>query len=166
MSTPGMSAMPILFVIVPALLGLAGLWLLIGSVRELLRNSALARNGLTVDGRVVSSNLKITSSGGRDSNARSRLVETIEFTTANGQRVRGVPVYSDVGMLDRTGEQVTVLHQRDRPDQFIAPRNGRSISPAGPLLKIVFSFVFLGFLAFFITMSLSMFGQMGQIFGG
>ena len=59
-----------------------------------------------------------------------------------------------------------MLHHRDRPDQFIAPRNGRYISPAGPLLKIMFSFVFLGFLAFFITMSLSMFGQMGQIFGG
>src|SRR5699024_2926700 len=59
---------------------------------------------------------------------------------------------SDVGMLDRTGQTVTVFYDRERPERIVAPKNGRSMSPAGPLMKVGGALVMLVFLAFFGTL--------------
>ena len=59
-------------------------------------------------------------------------------------------------MLDRSGQDVTVIYDRDRPERMIAPKNGRSLSPWGPLFKIVFTLVMLGFVIFFVVMSQGM----------
>lgn len=157
--------MPIMFMVVPLLMGAVALWMLFSAVRTLIRNSSLARTGLTVEGRVASAHVKV-SGGGRNSSATSQMVETVEFITGNGERIRGVPVSSDVGMLDREGEKVTVHHHRDRPELFIAPRNGRTMSPWGPIGRILFSFLFLGFVGVFLMFSLGVFNRMSDVMGG
>ena len=165
MNLQGLGMFPIMFIIVPALMALVGLWRLVSAVWELLRSSSLSRTGVTVPGYVVSANV-LTTHTGRDTGTRSRMVETIEFTTGSGQRVRGIPSSSDVGMLDRTGETVDVLHHRDRPDRFIAPRNGRSMSPAGPLMKIGSALVLLVFVGFFMVFAMNLFDRMSTLSGG
>ncbi|WP_087486273.1 DUF3592 domain-containing protein [Brachybacterium massiliense] len=149
----GFQGFSLMFVLVPALIGLVALFMLFTAVRNLLRGMNLASRGQRTTGRVISANLHI--SGGKD-NRTSTMIETIEFTTDRGQTVRTTPLRGDIGMLDRSGQEVPVLYDRDRPERMIAPKNGRSLSPWGPLSKIVFSLVMLGFLTFFVVMSQGM----------
>jgi hypothetical protein len=143
----------LMFLLVPLLIGAVALAMAFGAVRDLLRGSRLARSGQQAEGRVVAAQMH--HSGSRD-NRSSRLVETIEFTTDRGQTVRANPSVNDAGSVDRTGMSVAVLYDRDRPELFIAPRNGRSISPTGPLTRIGFTVVMLAFLTFFVGMSQGM----------
>src|SRR5699024_2625050 len=82
--------------------------------------------------------------------------ETIEFTTDSGQVVRTNPLRSDVGLLDRTGQTVTVFYDRQRPERMVAPKNGRSMSPGGPLAKSGAALAMLVFLTFFVIISQGM----------
>ena len=136
----GFGAFGAVFGLVALLLVLAGLWIVISAVRDLLRARRLASSGIRTDGRVISSHVHY--SGTREDRS-SRVVETIEFTTDRGQTVRANPVVSDAGTVDRSGMSVTVLHDRDRPERFIAPQNGRGISARGPVMRIGFALVFL-----------------------
>ena len=122
------------------LLVLGALWMMFSAVRDLLRARRLDSSGIRTEGRVISSHVHY--SGTREDRS-SRVVETIEFTTDRGQTVRANPVVSDIGTVDRSGMSVTVLHDRDRPERFIAPRNGRGISARGPVMRIGFALVFL-----------------------
>ena len=149
----GFEGFSLMFVLVPASIGLVALFMMFSAVRNLLRGMNLASRGQRTTGRVISANLQI--SGGKD-NRTSTMIETIEFTTDRGQTVRTTPLRGDIGMLDRSGQEVPVLYDRDRPERMIAPKNGRSLSPWGPLSKIVFSLVMLGFLTFFVVMSQGM----------
>src|SRR5699024_7829210 len=83
-------------------------------------------------------------------------VETIGFTTSTGQRVRSTPAVADIGMVDRSGEEVAVFYDRDRPDRCIAPKNGRRLSPAKPLIKIAICVAALVFLLVFAAMAVGM----------
>lgn len=136
----GFGAFGAVFGLVALLLVLAGLWIVISAVRDLLRGRRLTSSGIRTDGRVISSHVHY--SGTREDRS-SRVVETIEFTTDRGQTVRANPVVSDIGTVDRSGMSVTVLHDRDRPERFIAPQNGRSVPVRGSVMRIGFGLVFL-----------------------
>ncbi|MGN6241574.1 MAG: DUF3592 domain-containing protein [Cellulosimicrobium cellulans] len=147
--------MSILFVIVPVFLGAAGLWTLFGALRGLAGVRSLQRSGQTTYGLVVAAHVQHSSRGsGSDRETTSRVVETIEFTTADGRRVRAVPSFSDVGMLDRSGSEVRVIYDPAEPTRCAAPVGDR-IGAGGQVGRIVFSLVFLGFVAFFVLMSQS-----------
>ncbi|WP_246957842.1 DUF3592 domain-containing protein [Brachybacterium sp. Marseille-Q7125] len=136
----GFGAFGAMFSLVALLLVLAGLWIVISAVRDLLRARHLASSGIRTEGRVISSHVHY--SGTREDRS-SRVVETIEFTTDRGQTVRANPVVSDIGTVDRSGMSVTVLHDRDRPERFIAPQNGHGISARVPVMRISFGLLFL-----------------------
>lgn len=136
----GFGAFGAVFGLVAVLLVLAGLWIVISAVRDLLRARRLASSGIRTEGRVISSHVHY--SGTREDRS-SRVVETIEFTTDRGQTVRANPVVSDAGTVDRSGMSVTVLHDRDRPERFIAPQNGHAISARVPVMRIGFGLLFL-----------------------
>ncbi|WP_434176582.1 DUF3592 domain-containing protein [Brachybacterium conglomeratum] len=136
----GFGAFGAVFGLVALLLVLAGLWIVISAVRDLLRARRLASSGIRTEGRVISSHVHY--SGTREDRS-SRVVETIEFTTDRGQTVRANPVASDAGTVDRSGMSVTVLHDRDRPERFIAPQNGHAISARVPVMRIGFGLLFL-----------------------
>lgn len=136
----GFGAFAMLFALVVLLLVLVALWMMFSAVRDLLRARRLASTGMRTEGRVVSSHVHGSST--REDRS-SRVVETIEFTTARGRTVRANPVVSDAGTVDRSGMSVTVLHDRDRPERFIAPQNGRSVPVRGSVMRIGFGLVFL-----------------------
>ena len=149
----GIDYIQTMFVLVPAVMGLIALLILLSGVRDLVRGARMTSGGQQARGTVISANVLISS--GKNSRS-STMVETIEFTTDRGQVVRTNPLRSDVGMLDRTGLTVTVFYDRERPERIVAPKNGRSMSPAGPLTKIGGALVMLVFLAFFVTLSQGM----------
>ena len=149
----GIDNIQTMFVLVPAVMGLIALLILLSGVRDLVRGARMTSGGQQARGAVISANVHISS--GKNSRS-STMVETIEFTTDRGQVVRTNPLRSDVGMLDRTGLTVTVFYDRERPERIVAPKNGRSMSPAGPLTKIGGALVMLVFLAFFVTLSQGM----------
>ena len=149
----GIDNIQTMFVLVPAVMGLIALLILLSGVRDLVRGARMTSGGQQARGTVISANVLISS--GKNSRS-STMVETIEFTTDRGQVVRTNPLRSDVGMLDRTGQTVTVFYDRERPERIVAPKNGRSMSPAGPLTKIGGALVMLVFLAFFVTLSQGM----------
>lgn len=149
----GIDYIQTMFVLVPAVMGLIALLIPLSGVRDLVRGARMTSGGQQARGAVISANVLISS--GKNSRS-STMVETIEFTTDRGQVVRTNPLRSDVGMLDRTGLTVTVFYDRERPERIVAPKNGRSMSPAGPLTKIGGALVMLVFLAFFVTLSQGM----------
>lgn len=138
-----------MFIAVPALFAVIALVILGTGVRDLVRGNRLASRGLPARGQVLSTYVRTYD---HDDSRRPHRVETIGFTTPAGQLVRGEPVVADIGMVDRDGEEVEVLYDRDRPESFIAPRNGRRLSPAKPLIKIAICLAVLAFLAFFAVM--------------
>ena len=149
----GIDYIQTMFLLVPAVMGLIALLILLRGVRDLVRGARMTSGGQQARGAVISANVLISS--GKNSRS-STMVETIEFTTDRGQVVRTNPLRSDVGMLDRTGQTVTVFYDRERPERIVAPKNGRSMSPAGPLTKIGGALVMLVFRAFFVTLSQGM----------
>ena len=149
----GIDYIQTMFLLVPAVMGLIALLILLSGVRDLVRGARMTSGGQQARGAVISANVLISSG---KNNRTSTMIETIEFTTDRGQVVRTNPLRSDVGMLDRTGQTVTVFYDRERPERIVAPKNGRSMSPAGPLTKIGGALVMLVFLAFFVTLSQGM----------
>ncbi|MFC0672494.1 DUF3592 domain-containing protein [Brachybacterium hainanense] len=150
----------ILFMAVPLLIIAIALVTALRAVRRLLQALSLTSRGARTTGTVISSNLQVTShsSGSSGSRTTRALVETIEFRTRDGQRVRAIPAVSDVGMLDRTGMEVEVCYDEQRPDRFIAPKDGGSpnlLRLAGPILSAV---VMIGFALFFLWFSRGILG--------
>ncbi len=153
-----MSEVRLLFVVVPAALALAGLFMIVGAVRAVVGVRGLERSGQQTTGRVVTSHVEHSTSGsGENRTVTSRLVETVEYPTLDGRRVRAVPAYSDVGMLDRSGTDVRVLYDPERPERFIAPKGDR-MGTGRYVGRIVFALVFLGFVAFFVVTSQDLMG--------
>ena len=64
---------------------------------------------------------------------RTHLVETIEYPGPHGRVLRGTPVLSEQGLVDRTGMQVPVHVDPDDPQRFLAPE-----SPQFRLAGVVF----------------------------
>lgn len=153
----GFGAFGAVFGLVALLLVLVALWMVFSAVRDLLRTRRLASSGIRTEGRVISSHVHYSST--REDRS-SRVVETIEFTTDRGQTVRANPVVSDIGTVDRSGMSVTVLHDRDRPERFIAPRNGRGISARGPVMRIGFALVFLAVIGIIVNGGWMILGQL------
>lgn len=150
----GLEHIGLMFVIVPAVIGIIALLMMLSAVRDLLRNARLTTRGQQARGMVISSQVHV--SGDRD-NRSSTMVETIEFTTDRGQQIRTNPVRGDVGMLDRTGQEVVVFYDRERPERMIAPKNGRSLSAWQPVTRIGFSLVMLVFLSGFVVFTRGIF---------
>src|SRR5699024_2534161 len=96
-------------------------------VRDLVRGGRLASGGMQARGVVLDTYVRTYA---HEDSRRPHRVETIGFTTSTGQRVRSTPAVADIGMVDRSGEEVAVFYDHDRPDRFIAPKNGRRLSPA------------------------------------
>lgn len=70
---------------------------------------------------------------------RTNLVETIDYPGPDGRVLRGTPVLSEPGLVDRTGMQVPVHVDPDDPRRFLAPE-GEQLRLAGVVfaqLKIV-----------------------------
>jgi len=151
----------ILFLVVPAVMAVFGLWTIVGAVRAIAGVRGLERSGQETQGRVLRSHLQHSTSGsGENRTVTSRLVETIEFPTLDGRRIRAVPTYSDVGMLDRSESDVRVVYDPSRPERFIAPQGAR-MGTGRYVGRIVFALFFLGFVAFFVTVSQGMMSGFG-----
>jgi hypothetical protein len=118
------------------------------AVRQIVVGKRLAASGVRTTGHVISSGVEHRG-GNSNHGGNSRRVETIQFGGPQGT-VRAVPTYSDVGMLDRSGMDVTVFCDRERPERFVAPRNGRSMAVGAPVFTIVFGLLFGGFAAVFL----------------
>ena len=145
--------MELLFTLVPLFLAVVGVAMAVGAVREIAGVRSLERTGQESRGRVVASHVKHSTNGsGENRTVTSRLVETIEFATLDGRRVRAVPAYSDIGMLDRSDTDVRVLYDPERPERFVAPTGAR-MGTGGAFGRIAFSLVFLAFVAGFVVIS-------------
>ncbi|MGC5165877.1 DUF3592 domain-containing protein [Luteimicrobium sp. DT211] len=148
--------MRILFVVVPAFIAVVLLWMIVGAVREIGGLRALQRSGQETRGTVVASHVSHSTSGsGDDRRISSALVETVEFPTLDGRRIRAVPTYSDVGMLDRSGQDVRVLYDPERPERFVAP-TGAQIGAGAAGTRIVVAVVFLALIGGFVAFSQSL----------
>lgn len=143
----------VVFIAAPAIIAVVALFIMGTGVRDLVRGRRLASQGVQARGVVLETFVR---SYGHDDSRRPHRVETIGFTTSTGQRVRNTPAVADIGMVDRSGEEVEVFYDRDSPDRFIAPKNGRRLSPAKPLIKIAICGAILVFLLFFAGMALGM----------
>lgn len=137
------SLMPVMFTVIAGLIALVFVMVMVKGIGQSRTTSRLASQGLRTTGRVVASHAR-TTGGGSDTSVRTQLVETIEFTTGDGRTVRGNPVASDLGMLDRSGADVTVFYDRDSPEQFIAPKDGQRLRSGGGLTGVIFLVVVLG----------------------
>jgi hypothetical protein len=145
-----------MFVVVPALIALVLLWMIVGAVREISGLRSLQRSGQESRGTVVASHVSHSTSGsGDDRSVSSRLVETVEFPTLDGRRIRAVPTYSDVGMIDRSGQEVRVVYDRERPERFVAP-TGAQMGTGAAGVRIVIAVVFLALVGGFVALSQSM----------
>ena len=147
--------MSVLFIAGPAVLALVALIIAGTGVRDLVRGGRLASGGMQARGVVLDTYVRTYA---HEDSRRPHRVETIGFTTSTGQRVRSTPAVADIGMVDRSGEEVAVFYDHDRPDRFIAPKNGRRLSPAKPLIKIAICVAALVFLLFFAAMAVGMNG--------
>lgn len=151
--------MSILFIVVPVVLAAAGLWMLIGAVRGWMVVRSLERSDARATGTVVAAHVHHSSHGSSGNRTvSSRMEETIEFRAPGAGVVRGTPVYSDIGMLDRSGTEVRVIYTPDNPSRFIAPKDER-FKVGQFFFRIVFAVVFLSIVVFFIIMSQRMLGQ-------
>lgn len=105
---------------------------------RLLRLRRLTTFGSRVLGVVVASEVMEDPDGPRSrrTSSLSTRRETLEFTTSSGRVVRGRPASSDIGVVDRTGMTVPVLHDPGSPQVFIAPRDGERISARRTLTSI------------------------------
>lgn len=120
----------------------------IPAFRTLRTSQRLAESGTQVEGRVVSVFRKVTrnsNSIGRGNGRTVTLIETIEFTTAEGRIVRGNPVLSDVGRTDRSGTSVVVYFDPAQPESFIAPLDELKVSPLRPVALLIVCAIFVLF---------------------
>jgi len=143
----------ILFAVVPALIAVVLLWMIVGGVREIRGLRRLQLSGQETRGTVVARHVARSTSGtGENRRVSSTLVETVEFPTLDGRRIRAVPTYSDVAMLDRSGQEVRVVYDRERPDRFVAPTGAR-IGAGAAVARIVLGAVFLVLVGGFVVFS-------------
>lgn len=114
----------VVLLIVLTALGIAfrGLRTGIPDARRLYRAHQLAHTtGESATGLVVSSVVETTTT--RDGFTRA-MAETIRFSLADGTQISGAPMISDVGMEDRSGQEVIVLYDPAHPERFLAPQDG------------------------------------------
>ncbi|MGP9694235.1 hypothetical protein ACT3TZ_06400 [Brachybacterium sp. AOP25-B2-12] len=98
---------------------------------RLLRLRRLTTFGSRVLGVVVASEVMEDPDGPRNRRTLSLSTrrETLESTTSSWRVIRGRPASSDIGVVDRTGMTVPVLHDPGSPQVFIAPPVTASASP-------------------------------------
>ena len=155
----GFSLFQIFFAVIPLLMIAAGLWGLISLGRQRAATNRIQRNGVRVQGKVVTAYLGM--SGSRE-HRRTFMVETIEFMTLDGRTVRASPLHSDIGLTDRGGTFVNVVYDPADPQRFLAPMNGRELKPRGDGARIVMMTFLIVFAVFFLVVSQSI---IGGVFG-
>lgn len=113
-------------------------YLLFMGIKEYLSRKHFLERGIRVDGRVVDSYLHETRREDSDGDVHvtREMVETIEFTTADGRPILGKPRHSDVGESNRVGMTVTVLYDPNQPEFFVAPMDGHNVSVIWPVIQI------------------------------
>lgn len=158
----GLGVMSYLFVLVPAIMALMGLWMAISAARKSARVRGLLRER-AVDGRVIASHVRTRT---RNDSTYSELVETIEFTPAgSAQPVRGTPLVGDQGMVDRSGMQVRVHHDPRRPLVFIAPMTEGAFKTRGLLVQVGCGLAFTAFAVMFGLFALNFIRGFGDLGG-
>lgn len=90
--------------------------------------------GHSATGLVISSREVITTSG---EDYTRTMVETIRFAPDSGDRVEGSPLLSDVGMEDRTGEEVPIVYDPEDPACFLAPQDGSRVDLIEPARQLI-----------------------------
>lgn len=116
-----------------AAFAIAGVVMIVLGIRRQLIVSALHRSGERVNGVVTDTSYESAHNADGRPAAKSEL---IEFTTAEGRTVHAAPAYSDLATPHRTGEQVTVLHDRARPELFVSPKNGEQMGIGATVLRL------------------------------
>lgn len=112
----------LLIVLTALVIAVRGLRTGIPEARRLYRAHQLVNTtGQGATGLVVSSVVETTTT--RDGFTRA-MAETIRFSAADGTQVTGAPMISDVGMEDRTGQEVPVRYDPEHPARFLAPQDG------------------------------------------
>ncbi|SMG34881.1 Protein of unknown function [Corynebacterium pollutisoli] len=124
-----------IFLAVSVLMIMVGLYLLYGAVKQRAILRDLSQRGERVRGTVVSSRIHTReSSNGNDVRT---LIETIEFRTLTGHLVRARPRSNDVGLTDRTGQNVQVIYSKQNPELFAAPQDGKEPSRRPVIINAV-----------------------------
>lgn len=123
-----------LLVLVPAA------WMSFTFIRDLWFWQRLTSTGHEGEGMVVEVEERRTS--GKNGGS-TRLIETIEFVTADGIAVRGTPVAAAAGDPDddRIGQRVPLRYDPKRPTRFIAPLGDASMPPLLVVAKAVMGVV-------------------------
>lgn len=125
------SSFGLMFSLVPVLVIVIAVAGCIRPAISMARILRLSSRGQKAQGEVISSHLqehRSSSRNGRTQVHRS-MSETTQFTTSHGKVVRDNPAASDIGTVDRTGMPVTVIYDQERPEIFVAPRDGDRVTP-------------------------------------
>lgn len=111
-------------------------WMSFTFVRDLWFWQRLTSTGHEASGTVVEVEERHTT--GKHGGS-TRLIETIEFVTADGTAVRGTPVAAAAGDPDddRIGELVPLRYDPKKPTRFIAPLGDASMPPLLVVAKTV-----------------------------
>ena len=117
-------------------------WIVFTFVRDLWFWHRLSTTGHEASGLVVEVEERRT----RGKNGSStRLIETIEFLTADGVAVRGTPVAAAPGdpKNDRIGQSVPLRYDPTLPTRFIAPLGDPTKPPLTVVMKAVMGVIVL-----------------------
>lgn len=120
-----------LFFIIMLVIAVADVAIAVWFAKQAMQEKSRIKQLLTgpsTQGTVASVQRRVESSGGGAATGivAPSPIETIEFHDSLGNVVRESPTWRDRRVGDREGEAVTVYFDRDRPERFIAPADGRS----------------------------------------
>lgn len=104
---------------------------------------ATPMTGRVVASEIVTSNFYVHSGSAGDHGPvnpvgrrhLTKRVETIEYVTADGRVLRGSPAFTESGLPDRSGQEVPVHVDPQRPTVFVAPI-GASMSMGSVYLRM------------------------------
>ena len=129
--------LPVLF---GAAFALAGVVMILLAIRRQVIVSALNRTGERVTGIVTDTSYGYVP---HDDSRPPAKREHVEFSTADGRRIAGSPAYNDLNVPNRTGQEVTVIHDRRRPERFLAPKDSTAAGSGPTIVRIMIGLGFI-----------------------
>lgn len=116
-------------------------WFALYPLQQRRRGNKIIRDGTRTTGVVVQSHTRQIAAAAPENDGTGHVerwrVEVIDFQIPSGQVIRAVPDIKDIGMIDRTGQTVTVFYDPAKPRQCVAPLNGRQMQTKPKVARIL-----------------------------
>lgn len=129
----------VLAIPIAALIG--STWFALYPLQQRRRGNKIIRGGTRTTGVVVQSHTREIRAAAPENDGTGHVerwrVEVIEFPIPSGQVIRAVPDIKDIGLIDRTGQTVTVFYDPANCRQCVAPLNGRQMQTKPKVVRIV-----------------------------